>query len=76
MLDICKPKHERTKKRASWEKEYFQTFEEWNREGIKFLKDQIAHRPEIRLTKKELHNLTKPRAILLIREHDARDPTK
>ena len=53
---IYKPKHERTKKRTSWEKEYFETFEEWNRAGIKVLKDQIAHRPEIKLTKTELHN--------------------
>ena len=77
MLDIFKPKHERTKKRTSaGEKVYFNTFWEWNSEGIEFLKDQINHRPEIknRLTKTELHNLTKPRAILMIREHDNRHP--
>ena len=34
---LYKPKHERRKKRPSvGEKEYFNTFEEWNREGIKF----------------------------------------
>ena len=72
---LYKPKHERTKKRVTmWEKEYFDTFEEWNREGIKFLKDQITYRPEIKLTKTELHNLTKARAIYLIREHDSKHP--
>ena len=72
---LYKPKHERTKKRVTmWEKEYFDTFEELNREGIKFLKDQIAYRPEIKLTKTELHNLTKARAIYLIREHDSKHP--
>ena len=72
---LYKPTHERTKKRANaWEKEYFDTFEDWNQEGIKFLKDQITHRPEIKLTKTELHNLTKARAIYLIREHDSKHP--
>ena len=72
---LYKPKHERSKKRVTmWEKEHFDTFEDWNQEGIKFLKDQITHRPEIKLTKTEFHNLTKARAIYLIREHDSKHP--
>ena len=72
---LYKPKHERTKKRVTmWDKEYFDTFEEWDREGIKFLKDQITYRPEIKLTKTELHNLTKAKAIYLIREYDRTHP--
>jgi hypothetical protein len=73
---LYKPKHERTKKRTTMEKEYFDTFEEWNREGIKFLKDQITYRPEIKLSRTEIHNLTKPRAIYLIREYDKNNPKK
>jgi hypothetical protein len=72
---LFKPKHERTKKRNStFGIEHFDTFEEWNREGIKFLKEQISYRPGITLTKTEFHDLTKPRAIYLIREFDKKHP--
>ena len=72
---LYQPKHERRKKRTTaGDKEHFDTVEEWMREGIKFLKEQITHRPGIKLSKTELHDLTKERAVYLIREYDRTHP--
>ena len=72
---LYQPKHERRKKRTTaGETEHFDTVEEWMREGIKFLKEQIAHRPGIKLSKTELHDLTKERAVYLIRDYDRTHP--
>jgi hypothetical protein len=43
-------------------------------EKEKILEEQISYRPGITLTKTELHDLTKPRAIYLIREFDKKHP--
>ena len=72
---LYQPKHERRKKRTTaGDKEHFDTVEEWMREGIKFLKEQITHRPGIKLSKTELHDLTKERAVYLIRKYDSSNP--
>ena len=72
---LFKPKRERTgKPTAANEKIYHDTFTDWNKESLKVLKEQILFRPEIELTKGEFGQLTKPKALILIRNHDKKYP--
>ena len=68
---LFKPKRERTgKPTAANDKIYHDTFADWEKESLEVLKEQILFRPEIELTKTEFGQLTKTRALILIRNHD------
>ena len=72
---LFKPKRERKgKPTAANEKIYHDTFADWNAESLKVLKEQILFRPEIELTKGEFGQLTKTKALILIRNHDKKHP--
>jgi hypothetical protein len=73
---LFKPKRERTgKPTAANDKIYHDTFADWEKESLKVLKEQILFRPEIELTKTEFGQLTKTRALILIRNHDKNTST-
>ena len=74
---LFKPKRDRTgKPTAANDKIYHDAVADWEKESLKVLKEQILFRPDIELTKTEFGQLTKTRALILIRNHDKKHPPK